>query len=55
MSQAHEGPLAFAHIGDLHLTRAANFANLLFGRKCKPRRERPRCSDIYWIQLQRLG
>ena len=31
MSQAHEGPLAFAHIGDLHLTRAAerNFIDLL--------------------------
>jgi hypothetical protein len=31
VSRAHEGPLAFAHIGDLHLTRAAepNFVDLL--------------------------
>ena len=31
MNQAHEGPLAVAHIGDLHLTRAAerNFIDLL--------------------------
>jgi Icc protein len=31
VNQAHEGPLAFAHIGDLHLTRAAerNFIDLL--------------------------